>query len=316
MKIAKDDPRLTAYLLNDISTEDRLLVEQALRESSEIKEELEKLKKGMDLLKKNSPVEDDFFKLTNQQRQQIFDQISNTQPNFLQRFMRGPWGYVTAGLVTASFAFMIFNHSLQDQVSQSGAMTKEEIVANEMQKINDVPAAAPQALSVPAKPSSLRSKESVDDKAASAPKPQMAEAERKKSVSLGSTFGAGSQTSEGNSKGGSAGFKKMQPQSLADSASSVQADFTGPSVEFLLQTDPALPQNLREKLHAAFHDCLLSPDGQLTSFKLKWDGIKANEVEPVSALTSSQKSCLEDQLKNTLGPKKDILVIKVNSVSK
>lgn len=337
MKINKTDPRLTAYLLNELSNEDHVLVEEALRESSEIKEELERLKKGLGLLSKNKPADEDFFKLTNQQRQQIFDQIADSQPNFLQRFIRGPWGYATAGLVTASFALMVFNHSLKDQVtSQKAQMTKDEIVVSEVQKISEAPAAtisaaAPakekiviaedKALGSPAvddaKPTEFAADQAaasenemaLADSAASAPEPQMAApAERKKSAAFGA-FGGG--PTEGATKGAVSNFQKMQKKELADSAGSA-----GPSSEFLLQTEPAVSQNLREKLHANFQDCLFHPENGLTSFKLKWNGLIISDIEPSHAVTPTQKSCLQEQLKTTLGPKKDILLIKINSVSK
>lgn len=117
MKINKNDPRLTAYLLNEISNEDRLLVEQALHESVELKAELEMIKKSLGVLQ-NSAKSEDIFRLTDRQRRNIFSEISKSNSNFLQRFIQSPWGYITGGLITASFALMIFNHSLRDQVKQ------------------------------------------------------------------------------------------------------------------------------------------------------------------------------------------------------
>ncbi len=325
MKINKDDPRLTAYLLNEISTEDRLLVEQAIRDSSEIKVEIEKLKYSLGLLSQKSPADDDFFKLSKQQRKQIFDKISDSEPSLLQRLLKSPIGYATAGLVTASFAVMVFNHSLKNQGYKTAEVIKEEIVATEMQKFNEESAAFDKVERREVKPMALATSKPIvpnykevkkKEFAAAAPSPQMAkESEKSHSMGTSGAFGGGS-VAEGARKGLSQNFQKLQQQNFDDRSSLTDSDRTKPVTDFLLQTEPASSQSLRETLHTIFRDCLLSDNTTLHTFKCKWQKDKPLEIDPSNTLTTSQKSCLETGLTNILGAKTDIFIIKFNSISK
>lgn len=115
MKINKNDPRLTAYLLNELSLAEHQLVEQAVKQSPELTAEVEILKKNLNILSSPLSKDEDLFRLTTSQREKIFSTISDSRPNWFQSFVKGPWGYGAVGLVTASFALMVFNHSLKDQ---------------------------------------------------------------------------------------------------------------------------------------------------------------------------------------------------------
>lgn len=355
MKIEKNDPRLTAYVLNEITNEDRQLVEKALSNSAELRTEIEKLKIALGVLKKNTDADDDFFRLTNSQRDQIFTKIAESQPNLLQRFIKGPWGVATAGLITASFALMVFNHSLKDQVhkgmkldasaelaeSKPSASEEEQSFQDDMAK-NDSRAPAPQAITPSApqwspKKSAYKMKEkSVKDLEAKADlatdkamdRSQMAAADSLGSAnesagvaansSASSRFTLESKSSALNaaaSFGGSRG-EGLAKGKLQKNQVAVAEKVVAPTVDFLLQTEPQVNQSIREKLHLSISNCLTQFEGSFVSVMMNWDGGQIKDLKPETGLTPNQKSCIEAQLKSIFGTNKHILLIKLNTVSK
>lgn len=111
MKLSKNDPRLTAYVLGELNQADRALIEKAIQEDPSLKIELALLQKNILLLKKKE-VPDLDFKLTPKQRSEIFSQIATKKKTFT------PWhyGFTGGGLVAASLAVLVFTHSLKEDV--------------------------------------------------------------------------------------------------------------------------------------------------------------------------------------------------------
>lgn len=296
MTINKNDPRLTAYLLNEISNADRQLVEQALRESTELKAEVEILKKSLGLLQNQISEEDKFFSLTPDQRNHIFSKISETQSNPLKRFIRSPWGYATGGLITASFALMIFNHSLHNQVTDKA------------QAPTPVAAFVPQS-SAPAK--AAEKKKSEHTETAVDASMTLADAEpAPPAASLGAVV-AQEGVSEGSGGGASSkGFQKMQVQSFVERRAVEHLSFS-------LESEPTLPKNVYVQLEKDFQQCWAGDRKKFETFEFNWSfQNKITELASVKILSPDQATCLIQKLEQNIDPKSAVLHFKVKTVSK
>lgn len=115
MKIDKNDPRLTAYVLNEVSNADRILIEQAMQSDAELRAEIELLKATVSVLSEvqNEPV----YRLNPAQREKV-----------LGRKTAGwNWWPALGGLATAGLAIMLV---LKNPVStDSSALLEQEKTA-------------------------------------------------------------------------------------------------------------------------------------------------------------------------------------------
>lgn len=115
MKIDKNDPRLTAYVLNEVSNADRILIEQAMQSDAELRAEIELLKATVSVLSEvqNEPV----YRLNPAQREKV-----------LGRKTAGwNWWPALGGLATAGLAIILV---LKNPVStDSSALLEQEKTA-------------------------------------------------------------------------------------------------------------------------------------------------------------------------------------------
>lgn len=117
MKLQKDDPRLLQFVLNEISIQDRKVVEAAIFNQMEIAKEIEALKK---IYKDISDFESQpsQLRLSSKRRENLFAQTIEKQGLMSWVLVFKNWRYTAGGLVAATFAVMIFTHSLKKEVSQ------------------------------------------------------------------------------------------------------------------------------------------------------------------------------------------------------
>jgi hypothetical protein len=109
MKINKNDPRLTAYILNELGSAERELIEKAMLLDPELRQEIVELKQTSVLFQKKTDVE--AYRLDLQQRENIFSKFKSNW---------SIWA-IGSGLVTASLALILFNRTDYKEVKYSKA---------------------------------------------------------------------------------------------------------------------------------------------------------------------------------------------------
>ena len=119
MKINKNDPRLTAYLLNELSAEEKAQFDKWILEDSDLKKEVEILKQALKTAQ-GEPSENIDFSLTSAQRNKIFAHIKSEKS-----FRPVSWRYACAGLIAAGFAFLVLKATLKTPVNS--VATNDEI---------------------------------------------------------------------------------------------------------------------------------------------------------------------------------------------
>lgn len=106
MKISKNDPRLTAYVLNELDALEKSMIEKALQADSELQNEVAQIKKSIGVFNTlaKSQVE---MELSKAQREKIFERPSSA---------RG-WSIWTIGgsLATACLAVMLFQQKAHER---------------------------------------------------------------------------------------------------------------------------------------------------------------------------------------------------------
>lgn len=129
MKLQINDPRLLQYVLNEISSTDRLIVDTAIENQPEIQAEVVELKRvygtieDIELSPKN-------MSLSNERRQKLFQQTiykkSSSSWSWIFDFKK--WSYAAGGLIAATFALLVFNHSLKKEVSTASIDTSRPTI--------------------------------------------------------------------------------------------------------------------------------------------------------------------------------------------
>ena len=117
MKLQINDPRLLQYVLDEISSADRQLVEVAISNQSEIRAEVEELKRVYGTITEIESNPKD-MSLSAERRQKLFQQTihKNNSSGLSWLFDLKKLRYFTGGLIAATFAFLVFNHSLKKEV--------------------------------------------------------------------------------------------------------------------------------------------------------------------------------------------------------
>lgn len=171
MKINKNDPRLTAYVLNELDTNERNLIEKAIQADPELQSEVLLLQKTVGVLLQQQDQE--VYRLSPEQRDKIFPKTKS---------IWSMWPALGAGLVTASLALIIFNRTNYNQPADMA-------MAPPAQYRDEVSAAKPDVSVAPAAPAPAPEKLAREQqKEASAPAVEQALV---KSDTLGATGTSG-----------------------------------------------------------------------------------------------------------------------------
>lgn len=103
MKLNKNDPRLTAYVLNELDANEKIIIEKALNEDPELRAEVQNLQKGVGQFKTHFSSRET-LRLSDEQREKIFSAAEAVK--------KSSWSWLTigGGLVAASLALMIFKN--------------------------------------------------------------------------------------------------------------------------------------------------------------------------------------------------------------
>ncbi len=131
MKLLKDDPRLLQFVLDEISSNDRLVVETAINNQPEIAAEIQLLKNiYLDVSTVESLPND--LSLTSERRKSLFVQTIDKKAF---SFFGLPssfkfWSYSAGGLIAATFALLVFTHSLKNEVKDQIASVRPTIPAD------------------------------------------------------------------------------------------------------------------------------------------------------------------------------------------
>lgn len=120
MKIDKNDPRLTAYVLNELTPADKALIEAALKTDSELQAEVLLIRKSTEMLKNYSSQES--HRLSAEQRAALFPQA---KPKWA-------WWSLGGGLATAALALMLFQRSHLDIPAARSQKISDDVAAVEI----------------------------------------------------------------------------------------------------------------------------------------------------------------------------------------
>jgi hypothetical protein len=292
MKIEKNDPRLTAYVLNELSAPERAEIEKALQTSNELREEVNSLKIALTPLQNTKLGDDGFFSLTNPQRNALFAEITKSHPGGFQKFVTSPWGYVTAGLMTASFALIMYsnnatlvNQPAQLAVQMDGAVP--EGAAFEKDEVPQKKEATPVAR--------LKSKTS-------------------EAIGAATTKGSlGAVAAYGGHEGHRTTMKVAQQKFKEEPVLSALAESTPPPPEpYTFSVTPELTVERHQSLQNKFLKCL-ETDTELT---FNWSSEKRIYAIHPNVLTNEQKTCLDKSLQDILKGKTNVFVFKFKSAPK
>ena len=144
MKIDKNDPRLTAYVLGELSPADKALIEAALKTDSELQAEVLFIRKSTELLQQISHSET--HRLSANQREAIFPRAK----------AKWAWWSLGGGFATAALAVMLLQRGHIESTAMPPEKPSADIAALEVQapvqmKAVEAPAAAVAAAPAPAK---------------------------------------------------------------------------------------------------------------------------------------------------------------------
>lgn len=131
MKLQKDDVRLLQYVLNEASTADRKIVELAVNTQPEIAAEIQDLKRLYADISRTE-LRPENLRLSAERKKILFEQTvykqSSSSLAWLSKFKN--WRYAIGGLVAATFALMVFKHSLKKEVTETARIERPIILAD------------------------------------------------------------------------------------------------------------------------------------------------------------------------------------------
>lgn len=131
-KLQKDDPRLLQYVLKEISLKDSVIVEDAMSRQPEIAAEIQVLKRMFADISdfESSPTD---LALSAERRKKLFEDTIYKEREKVAWTSRisqiFKFRYATGGLIAATFAILVFNHSLKNEVQYSKNKADSAIVS-------------------------------------------------------------------------------------------------------------------------------------------------------------------------------------------
>ncbi len=118
MKINKNDPRLTAYILNELKASERNIIESAIKADPELANEVALLKKSVDVFYKFEQAQD--YQLNPEQKTKVLAQIS-TQVSSTKSWS---WWAIGSSLATASLALILYQQKAHERFEYAVTVVK------------------------------------------------------------------------------------------------------------------------------------------------------------------------------------------------
>ncbi len=274
MKLQKDDARLLQYVLNEISATDLQVVNLAIASQPEIAAEVQSLKNLYTDIS-NFESEPKNLKLSTLRKQKLFQQtIYKEGPSsfsWLSELKK--WRYATGGLVAATFALMVFTHSLKDEVKEQARFDRPTIPADS------------------AVGSKVATQALVEKKSKDANAPEVV-TEHDLETSGGGQIGQATAPQESESRSrkqlsefGAGGKRETKEESaLADAAESPAANSIVAEEKLLVESEPALKQ--AEDAKAESSKDMLTKKKMFTSSKAI-PSIQTGKGLPAASIKSS-----------------------------
>jgi len=199
MSISKNDPKLTAYVLNELSAAEAKPVADAVKNNPELQFEISRLQANLGLFKKLRPSEN--YRLDPARREKIFSQ---TQPVSLwSKYLK-----VAGGLAVASLALVIFVINESDLKSAASKSSFEAELAEAPKPV------IPSQETMKAAPAVAKAKEQIEEKT--------------QTIALkgagGAAFGSGEGLGRADTGGGGQGyFAADEPGRMAAAPTAMRA---------------------------------------------------------------------------------------------
>ena len=258
MKINKNDPRLTAYVLNELSGEEKHLFEKELHSDIELQNEVKRIEKTVGFLKKSFETSDN-FQLNPNQREKIFAKEKKSNWSL--------WALGTS-LVTASLALILFQQ-----------------IAHE--PTNDYVVTAPPAMeAVQEAPAEVRSA------------PAVSLAKRKDSVKAEESLAAADYAAADSLASGAAAPAKSASVKAQAAPVAASRERSAELSVVLVIDDPNINPALAPAFKSCFVEHLSKNVRYNLTYKLKWQAPKLEIEDPQkSGLISAEiKSCVQQGL--------------------
>lgn len=129
MKINKNDPQLTAYVLNELSPQQMKAIEIQIQNDPELKAEVNRIKLNMTQLKALKT--NDVFRLDPHQRENIFKAAGISQTFTWSKILK-----YSGGLVAASLAVIIYTNN-SGQLNRSAKMSSDIAAAPALSEMSE-----------------------------------------------------------------------------------------------------------------------------------------------------------------------------------
>lgn len=319
MKNHKNDPRISAYILNELNAEQRSAFEQELLMNSDLSEQLAAFKKNISDVQshfKNEPQP----KLSPDRKEALFHKMKDSKKSSFSF----PLGWAGGGFIAASLALIIFNQSLknevtrplyQTEISEADLATPDMKMAHKTDTVNIETHSETKA--------NARLNEQYKDSAPSAAAQAVVENETvaEESVQLGAASAEGYARSRGSvsafgDAGDSAKAKaEMRPSAIVASKKSLQDSKLEQKKIFIINVQPAMTDPTKDQAESTIKNCLLI-DSKL-DFEFVW--IRKSQTVSVKksnpSLDEKALECIKSHLQKIQWPNDNDFTFKIHTDS-
>lgn len=318
MKNNTNDPRISAYILNELSAEDRRTFEQELSQNSKLSEELNTYKKNISEIQthfKNEPE----LQLSSDRKEALFQKMKNSKKSSFSF----PLGWAGGGFIAASLALILFNQSLknevtrpmyQTEISESDFSTPEMKMADKAKTVNIETHAEAKGT---ARLMEQNKESAPASTAAAATDIAMEDAAAVSSETLGAATAEGFSRSRGSMKEfGSASAKADTALSaFGASKKSLKDSETVQKEHFIISIQPAVTDTAKDQAEYAIKNCLMI-DSKL-DLELVWtqssQTVSVKKSNP--SLDAKALECLKSHLQKIQWPSDNDFTFKIHTDS-
>ncbi len=260
MKNHKNDPRISAYILNELNAQERTAFEQELLQNSELSRELEAFRKNISEIQthfKNEPE----TQLSSDRKKALFEKINDSKKSSFSF----PLGWAGGGFIAASLALILFNQSLKNEVHRpmnQSEISEADIAAPDMKMADKSKTVNIETHAEAKGTARLLEQNKEVALAAAAPAVAKNEAVAEDSAQLGAASAEGFSRSRGAVKEfGRAGDSAMvqaeiRPSALVASKKALQDSEQEQKKIFIIDVLPVVTDSTKVQAESAIKKCL------------------------------------------------------------
>lgn len=321
MKSNTNDPRISAYILNELNAQERTAFEQELLRSSDLSEQLAAYKKNISEIHthfKNEPE----LQLSSDRKEALFQKMKNSKKSSFSF----PLGWAGGGLIAASLALIMFNQSLKTEVTRPLYQTEisaADLAAPDMKKADKANTVNIETHAEANGTASLKQQNKYSAPSAAA---ETAIAKEDAATVSSETLGAASTEGYARSRDSGSAFgsasdsamatAEVRPSAIVASKKSLKDSESVQKEHFIISVQPAITDSTKFQAESALKNCLQM--NSKSNFEFIWtqssQTVSVKKSNP--SLDAKAVECIKSQFLKIQWPNDNDFTFKIYNGSK